>query len=64
MVLDRPYGFKQWVEQHSHKVTEKYILMSEPDHVFLLPPPMWATPTRCAARRRPAGVEAPCLTCV
>lgn len=25
---------------------ENYIWMGEPDHVFLLAPPMWATPER------------------
>lgn len=28
---------------------ENYIWMGEPDHVFLLAPPLWATPERCAA---------------
>lgn len=34
-VLNRPYAFLQWAQQVTIK--EKYILMSEPDHVFLRP---------------------------
>ena len=28
---------------------EPYIIMGEPDHLWLKPPPLWATPTRPAA---------------
>ena len=28
--------------------------MGEPDHIFLRPPPLWATPQRCAAQRTAA----------
>jgi hydroxyproline O-arabinosyltransferase len=34
-VLNRPYAFLQWV--HQVTIEEKYVLMSEPDHVFLRP---------------------------
>jgi hypothetical protein len=34
-VLNRPYAFLQWLQQV--KLKEKYVLMSEPDHVFLRP---------------------------
>ncbi|KAI3426134.1 hypothetical protein D9Q98_008513 [Chlorella vulgaris] len=49
VVLDRPFAFKQWVEQHLHKIPENYIWMGEPDHLFIRPPPLWATPERPAA---------------
>lgn len=49
VVLNRPYAFKQWVETHLASIPERYVLMSEPDHLFLRPPPLWATPTRPAA---------------
>lgn len=49
VVLDRPYGLLQWVREYVDKIPERYILMSEPDHIFFLPPPLWATPTRPAA---------------
>jgi hypothetical protein len=34
-VLNRPYAFLQWLQQVNLK--EDYVLMSEPDHVFLKP---------------------------
>lgn len=49
MVLERPLAFQQWVAKHAASIPEKYILMGEPDHVFVLPPPLWATPTQPAA---------------
>jgi hypothetical protein len=36
-VLNRPYAFMQWVEKANIK--EKYVLMSEPDHIMLRPLP-------------------------
>ncbi len=30
-------------------VPERYLLLGEPDHVFIRAPPLWATPTRPAA---------------
>lgn len=36
-VLNRPYAFLQWI-QHTN-ITEEFILMSEPDHIFLRPIP-------------------------
>lgn len=47
VVLERPLAFQQWVRRYAAQIPEPYILMSEPDHVFVLPPPLWATPTRC-----------------
>lgn len=36
-VLNRPYAFLQWIKNTS--ITEEFILMSEPDHIFLRPIP-------------------------
>lgn len=36
-VLNRPYAFLQWVKDV--RIKEKYVLMSEPDHLFLKPLP-------------------------
>jgi hypothetical protein len=36
-VLNRPYALMQWVQQVT--IPEKYVLMSEPDHVWLRPMP-------------------------
>jgi hypothetical protein len=41
IVLNRPYAFVQWVEKV--KIPERYVLMSEPDHVFLRPLPNFMT---------------------
>jgi hypothetical protein len=46
VVLNRPYVFQQWVRSHLASIPEKYVLMTEPDHIFLAAPPLWATPTR------------------
>ncbi len=45
VVLNRPYAFVQWVQEHMPKIKERYILMCEPDHIFLKPIPLLATPT-------------------
>ncbi|KAL4419070.1 hypothetical protein ABPG77_010349, partial [Micractinium sp. CCAP 211/92] len=37
IVLNRPYALMQWVQQVT--IPEKYVLMSEPDHVWLKPMP-------------------------
>jgi len=49
VVLNRPYGLLQWVQKYLDTFPEKYVLMSEPDHIFIKPPPLWATPTKAAA---------------
>lgn len=36
-VLNRPYAFVQWTQQATIK--EKYVFMSEPDHIWLKPMP-------------------------
>eukprot|EP00775_Hariotina_reticulata_P010145 gene10145-10303_t len=36
-VLNRPYAFVQWVKQAN--ISEEFVLMSEPDHIFLRPIP-------------------------
>jgi hypothetical protein len=40
-VLNRPYAFVQWVEKA--KIPERYVLMAEPDHIFLRPLPNFMT---------------------
>ena len=37
IVLNRPYAFVQWTQKVT--IPERYVLMSEPDHVFLRPLP-------------------------
>ena len=37
VVLNRPWAFVQWLQKAS--IPEKYVLMSEPDHVWLRPMP-------------------------
>ncbi|BDA42463.1 H7M6 Hydroxyproline O-arabinosyltransferase PLENTY [Coccomyxa sp. Obi] len=49
VVLNRPYGFLQWVRKFFPLIKERYILMIEPDYIFVRPPPLWATPTKSAA---------------
>ena len=46
VVLNRPYGILQWVRKYLDTIPEKYVLMSEPDHLFVRPPPLWATPSK------------------
>ena len=49
VVLNRPYGFLQWVRKHLPHMTEAYVLMIEPDYIIMRPPPLFATPTKSAA---------------
>ena len=44
VVLNRPYGFLQWVRKHAGGLPEPYVLMIEPDYIFVQPPPMMCTP--------------------
>ncbi len=37
VVLNRPYSFVQWLAKA--QITEKYVLMGEPDHLWLKPMP-------------------------
>lgn len=39
--MHRPWAFSQWLSRAN--IPEEYILMSEPDHVFMSPPPLVAT---------------------
>mmetsp|Transcript_63547 Transcript_63547/g.200965 ORF Transcript_63547/g.200965 Transcript_63547/m.200965 type:complete len:560 (+) Transcript_63547:123-1802(+) len=39
VVLSRPYAFVQWAQKFIDTIPEKYVLMSEPDHLFLRPLP-------------------------
>lgn len=38
-VLHRPNAFKQWLA--ALDIEEDYILMAEPDHLIVTPPPNW-----------------------
>ena len=41
---------KQWLEGgYTKSIPEQYVFLSEPDHIFVLPPPLWATPRKPAA---------------
>ena len=46
---------------HCSAIAEKYIWMGEPDHIFLRPPPLWATPERCVRGRCAAAALPPAL---
>ena len=41
VVLNRPYAFQQWAHQYLATLEEDYVLMAEPDHIFLKPLPLW-----------------------
>lgn len=43
VVLNRPYALLQWIK--GAVIPEKYVLMSEPDHVWLKPMPNLMTGT-------------------
>ena len=44
VVLNRPYAFQQWAHQALPGLEEDYVLMAEPDHIFLKPLPLWYEP--------------------
>eukprot|EP00899_Mesostigma_viride_P024597 jgi/Mesvir1/5321/Mv25551-RA.1 len=39
VVLNRPWAFQQWTMKYIETIPEKYILMAEPDHIFMKPLP-------------------------
>ena len=41
VVLNRPFAFLQWVQNHLSNLVEDYVFMCEPDHIFLRPVPLW-----------------------
>ncbi|KAG0570125.1 hypothetical protein KC19_6G140600 [Ceratodon purpureus] len=47
IVLNRPWAFVQWLRKAN--ITEDYIMMAEPDHVFIRPVPNLATEEMPAA---------------
>ena len=49
VVLNRPYGFLQWVRKDLPHIKEAYVLMIEPDYIFIRPPPLLATATQSSA---------------
>ena len=48
-MLHRPYAFKQWLDKYADTIPEEYVLMSEPDHLYLKPMPLLASMTKAAA---------------
>jgi hypothetical protein len=50
IVLNRPYALMQWVAKAA--IPEKYVLMSEPDHVWLKPMPNLMRGSHPGGRRR------------
>jgi hypothetical protein len=46
VLLNRPHAVKQWVEKCMQKIPEHFVLLAEPDHLFIRAPPLWATYTR------------------
>lgn len=47
VVLNRPSAFVQWLQGAT--ITEKYVFMSEPDHIWLKPMPNFMVGQRPAA---------------
>eukprot|EP00892_Ulva_mutabilis_P007553 jgi/Ulvmu1/516/UM001_0524.1 len=45
--LNRPWAFVQWLARATFP--ERYVFMTEPDHIFLAPPPLLATPEKPVA---------------
>ena len=39
-MLHRPWAFVQWLP-YAARLPEDYVLMAEPDHIFLHVPPLW-----------------------
>ena len=48
-VLHRPWAFVQWLP-YMARLPEDYVLMAEPDHIFVDLPPLW-----CASVSRALG---------
>ena len=46
VMLNRPYAVQQWVQRYISQVPEHFVLLAEPDHVFIRAPPLWATYSR------------------
>lgn len=46
VMLNRPYAVQQWVKRYITKIPEHFVLLAEPDHVFIRAPPLWATYNR------------------
>ena len=49
VMLRRPYAVQQWVKHYMGKIPEHFVLLTEPDHVFIRAPPLWATYNRPSA---------------
>jgi hypothetical protein len=45
--MHRPWAFSQWLSWT--KITEEFILMTEPDHIFIMQPALVATPSSPAS---------------
>ena len=60
IVLNRPYAFVQWCNKA--KIPERYVFMSEPDHIMIRPLPNFMkgeTPGEPASKAHPASLM-PC----
>ena len=44
--LNRPYAFFQFMRDHLHTIPERYIFMSEPDHIIMRPLPLPSSPEK------------------
>jgi hypothetical protein len=49
VMLNRPYAVQQWVKRYMSMVPEHFVLLAEPDHVFIRAPPLWASYNRPSA---------------
>lgn len=47
--LARPLALKMLMDMPDNGITEDYVMMAEPDHIFLDAVPNWASPTKPAA---------------
>ena len=56
VVLNRPYAFLQWVHNYAQRIPEDYVIMAEPDHIFIVPPPLWCDPEGCDTMCHPTWI--------
>jgi hypothetical protein len=49
VLLNRPYAVQQWVKNFMGGIPEHFVLLAEPDHLFIRAPPLWATYNRPSA---------------
>jgi hypothetical protein len=49
IMLNRPYAVHQWVDRYMRMIPENFVLLAEPDHLFIRAPPLWASYNRPSA---------------